>query len=360
MKIITVPLNIFGGLFFALLFCVLPNQGSAASLYIDPANSNLHRGDSVTLAVRLNVDDSSGECVNAVDAVIHYSGKIEPVDTSIGNSILRVWVQEPVIDTEAKTISFAGGIPNGYCGRVIGDPRLTNVIAEIVFWSPSFSVSKGADDELSEVSFSDSTTLYLNDGLGTKAKTNVYSAEITIDETPRTEITNEWGDRVKEDVIRPEEFSINLQKQEKEFNGQYYIVFSTTDKQTGISEYQIMEEPVTQFGSFEWGRADAPWVEARSPYVLKDQSLNSVIRVRAIDKAGNEYVAVYVPDPTIRTMSQNQLHTYIAVSISLVLLLITIFVIFKLLKRRKLRHSINRSDDEANVVKERSASINEQ
>ena len=32
------------------------------------------------------------------------------------------------INKENRTVTFAGGIPNGYCGRVNGDPKLTNII----------------------------------------------------------------------------------------------------------------------------------------------------------------------------------------------------------------------------------------
>jgi hypothetical protein len=95
------------------------------------------------------------------------------------------------------------------------------------------------------------------------------------------------------------------------FGGRYYIAFSTTDKQTGIDRYEVREELLSQFDTFSWGRANVSWIETRSPYVLKDQSLNSIIRVRAIDKAGNEYIATLVPDPALRTLSFTQFLTYV-------------------------------------------------
>ena len=35
------------------------------------------------------------------------------------------------------------------------------------------------------------------------------------------------------------------------------------------------------------------WKEAATPYVLEDQSLKGIIKVRAVDKAGNERIAEY-------------------------------------------------------------------
>ena len=85
----------------------------AASLYIDPAFPTLNMGDSVTLAVRLDTDEEADECVNAVDGVLTYSENLSPVDVSIGDSIFSMWVEQPKIDKEKRTITFAGGIPNG-------------------------------------------------------------------------------------------------------------------------------------------------------------------------------------------------------------------------------------------------------
>lgn len=324
------------GAVFLIGFFSVPITGEAASLYIDPAISELNRGDSVSMAVRLDTDEAVGECVNAVDAVLTYTENIEPVDISIGDSIFNIWVEQPKINREDRTVTFAGGIPNGYCGRVAGDPRLTNVLTRIIFRSPGFSIGGGSSGELqAEVAFAPETTAYLNDGQGTKADLVTYWATLKLNPKPGTEFVNDWQEEVSADNIPPEEFSISLQKDEKAFSQKYYIVFNTTDKQTGIDQYQIMEEPLTQFGSFQWGRADAPWTTARSPYVLDDQSLNSIIRVKAIDKAGNEYIATLIPDESARTLSQGQLTVFVSVIGLVLVVLILFFVSWLYLKRRK-------------------------
>lgn len=319
-------------------------QVSAALLYIDPPQSELNRGDAVKLSVRLDTDESVQECVNAVDAVISYSANIAPVDISLGESIFSIWVEEPVINKENRTITFAGGIPNGYCGRVQGDPRLTNKLATIIFRSPGFSIGSGSsDDAEARVDFNPETTAYLNDGQGTAATLSTYGARMTLSKTAGSEIIDPWNDEVDLDTIPPEEFSIMLEKGGLEFTGRYYIIFNTQDKQTGIDQYQVMEQPLAEFGTFVWGRADAPWLEARSPYVLKDQSLNSIIRVKAIDKAGNEYVATLIPDESMRGLSADDIYTYLLFGALIFLVLIIIVAIITAIKMRRRKKLLEES-----------------
>tara|TARA_B100000508_G_C11460432_1_gene279005 strand:+ start:1656 stop:2726 length:1071 start_codon:yes stop_codon:yes gene_type:complete len=338
-------LNLGAFCFVFIMFSSLAFVANAASLYIDPATNILNRGDSVTMAVRLDTDEAAGECVNTVDATIVYSENIEPVDVSIGESILSIWLERPTIDRENRLITFAGGIPNGYCGRVAGDPRLTNILTEIVFQSPGFVIGGGSDDESkAEVYFAETTNVLLNDGRGTPASLVTYGAKFELSKRPGAELKNDWRGEVAADIDPPEEFSISLEKGGLEFGGKYYIVWNTTDKQTGIDQYFVMEEPVSALGAFQWGRADAPWIEARSPYVLGDQTLNSVIRVRAVDKAGNEYIATILPEESLRGITKEQVITYVVITFMVLTILLLLFVFWRVIIRRRVVES-NVSDN---------------
>lgn len=299
----------------------------AASLYIDPAMTTLGRGDTVTMSVRLDTDEAKEECINAVDGVVTYPESLSPVDVSIGDSIFSMWVEQPKIDKENRTITFAGGIPNGYCGRIQGDPRLTNTIVKLIFRSPGFIVGgNSSGSSTAQVEFAPETTAYLNDGQGTKAELAMYPAKVELSDKPGPVLKDDWRQEILADNIPPEQFSIDLQKEEKAFGGKYFIVFNTTDKQTGIDQYQVMEEPVSRLNAFEWGRADAPWVEARSPFTLKDQSLNSIIRVKATDKSGNEYIATIVPEEEMRGLATRDI-VMVGAIIIIGLLLIAIGIV---------------------------------
>lgn len=308
----------------------------AASLYIDPAFRTIGRGDSITMSVRLDTNEAEEECINAVDGIINYPDTLIPVDISIGDSIFPVWVEQPTIDKDNHRITFAGGIPNGYCGRIPGDPRLTNTIVKLIFRSPGFTVGGTQGSTTAKVEFAPETTAYLNDGLGTKADLALYGSTIDLSNKPSPELQDEWRNTLSDDNFPPEEFSIDLQKQEKSFNDRYFIVFNATDKQTGIDHYEIMEEPVSRLMAFEWGGADAPWTTARSPYELEDQSLNSIIRVKAVDKAGNEYVATLIPDASMRSISSRDM-ILIGAAALIALLLLSLFIVAirSILKRRR-------------------------
>ena len=280
---------------------------SAATLYIDPGQKTLGRGDAEIFKVRLDTDEAAGECVNAVSGVVAFTGPISPIDISTGPSILSIWIEPPTLSEDGRKVSFAGGIPNGYCGRVKNDPSLTNVLFEIIARADTTE----GEQEIATLSFTNETTAYLNNGAGDRAPLQLLPSTLTIAANSNQLVTDPWTERVLADTQPPQEFSIAIEKDRRAFAQDYYIVFNTTDKETGIDRYEVMEEPLAQAGLFLWGRADAPWRTAVSPYVLRDQSLNSIIRVKAIDKAGNEYVANLVPDEKLRTMSHLQILTYV-------------------------------------------------
>jgi hypothetical protein len=64
------------------------------------------------------------------------------------------------------------------------------------------------------------------------------------------------------------------------FDGNYYVVFSTVDKQSGLDHYEIFES--------------GAWKAVSSPYKLRNQSLKGGVQIKAIDKAGNERLGDYV------------------------------------------------------------------
>jgi len=315
-------------------FAVAAPHASAANLYISPNEAVAFRADTLTLSV--HIDPGEGECINAVNAVISYDGNISAVDVSRGSSIFSLWVEEPVIDAQNHTIRFAGGIPNGYCGRIAGDPRLTNVIADIVFNIPGFTVgASGGDTAL--VSFTPETQVLLNDGLGTVAPLTTFGSKVELKGTAGTEVQNEWGTAVADDKIPPELFSIELVSDASAFSGKYYVAFSTVDKQTGIDHYEIYEEPIADLQLFTWGEPDRVWTTGESPYVLKDQLLRSVIRVKAIDKAGNERIATYAPDASLMQINPLEIALYASLGVlGIVLLsLLTYFLVRFVRNRRK-------------------------
>jgi len=132
------------------------------------------------------------------------------------------------------------------------------------------------------VRFLDSSQVLLNDGLGTPAELITKEAIFTIFPEKREVSEDQWRKELEKDDIPPESFEIIISQDPFLFEGKYFIVFQTQDKQTGIDYYEVKE-----------GKRD--WQRAESPYLLEDQSLKSIIKVKAVDKAGNERMAEITP-----------------------------------------------------------------
>lgn len=245
---------IFTFSFFFLNFC------RAATLYLEPVHSEYHQGDIFITEVKLNTER---EYINTAKVNLTFSQDIlEVKNFSQGNSILTLWVEEPNFSNQAGAISFAGGIPGGYQGQ-------NGLLGKIIF--------KAKEEGKAEILFQETSQVLLNDGFGTSAELKTQKATFNV-LAEKIEVSKDaWQEEIKKDTILPEPFKIEIHQDPAIFEGKYFIVFSTTDKQTGIDQYEIKE-----------GQKD--WKIAQSPYCLEDQTLQSVIKVKAVDKAGNERV----------------------------------------------------------------------
>jgi hypothetical protein len=257
----------------ALALFSLPVSASAASLYLDPDSGTYGPGDTFIVSIRLNTD---GACVNAANVVLTYpADSMRAVDFGKGGSIFSLWVTEPQLDIQKGTVTFAGGIPGGYCGRIAGDPSLTNTIGKVVFTVVNASAGKAV------IRVSGDSALYLNDGKGTKVIPQVNNSVITLVPERQSEV-NPWVTAVKEDTTPPEPFDIQVESNRGIlFGGKNYAVFSTVDKQSGVDHYEMM--------------VNGEWLKVTSPRVVDDQAVQNGVQIRAIDKAGNIRLGTYVP-----------------------------------------------------------------
>jgi hypothetical protein len=269
-------------LIFALCL-LLPFSVNAAILYLEPSQGEYHQGDTFIVEARI---DTEGECINTVKAIISFpKDLLEAKDFSTGNSILTLWLQTPKIDQKEGLISFVGGIPGGFCGPLPGEPEKPNLLGRIIFRVVSRDISRS----LAQVAFRNDSQVLLNDGFGTQAKLTLKEAVFTILPEKAEVPKEEWQEELAKDDIPPEPFEIKISQDPSIFGGKYFIVFSTTDKQTGIDHYEVAEQRRTL------RQTTLNWKRAESPYLLEDQSLKSIILVKAVDKAGNERIAEYIP-----------------------------------------------------------------
>lgn len=200
---------------------------------------------------------SREENINAISGVVTFPpNQLELKQVRAGNSIVNLWVENPQVIAPGE-ISFAGITPGGYVGDA----------------GPIFSlVFKAKQVGDNQIGLKNPTVL-INDGLGTAAQVQVLPANFRIGAQAMAAVS------VPSDENPPEEFKPLLSRDPAFLDNQWFLVFLTQDKGSGISHYQTCEGL--------WGKCET----ATSPYLVKNQKINSAFKVKAVDLSGNERVA---------------------------------------------------------------------
>jgi len=234
------------------------SRASAATFYFSPVEARIGTGGEVDVSVFL---DPAGEHINAVEGEVLIPNNFVSVGAiSDGDSIIGMWIQKPAYK-DGKII-FSGIIPGGFDGTY--EPLQPKRKAGKLF---SFRVR--ADKAGDAFLVMRNVQALRNDGFGTPTEVSLLPLPF--------EILEYKGAQVEEDAdtVPPEPFMPKVVRDKDIFGGKYFLAFQTQDKGHGISHYEISETKDV-------------WVTADSPYVLKDQSLQSTIRIKAVDYAGNE------------------------------------------------------------------------
>ena len=298
-------------LIFALFCVVFPSIAQAAILYLAPSEGNYSQGETFIEEIKL---DTEREDINAVEVELAFPKEIlEIVDFSDGGSILRLWVERPNINSQLTTnnkqqgiISFAGGIPNGYKGE--------GLLGKVVFKVKSqISNLKTTTQNLETVNieFLKETKVLLNDGKGTPAKLTIEGAILKIFAKASEIPEDRWQEMLKEDNIPPERFKIEIHQEPSLFEGKYFINFQAEDKESGIDYYEVKE-------------GDSDWQKTTSPYMLQDQDLESIIKVKAVDKAGNERIEILKPKGNV----------FLEWVVYVIIGLIAIWIMYRMIRNR--------------------------
>ena len=237
-----------------LALALLPseaNAASAVSLHIAAPDIIAHAGDTILIPLTIHVPEA--ESINALEASVSVAGaRIVGVNT--GHSIFTLWLQKPSFtDTN---LSFVGGTPSSVYG-----PTLNLVTLALELNTPSATIRI------------EKATAYAGDGKGTLIVVSSASRTI-IAAAPSGAAINEQSAFLTKDTEPPAQFDIQVGKDPSVFDGQYFISFYTTDAGSGVARYEVQEgSALTQvFGN---------------TYVIKDQTLQTPLTVRAIDNAGN-------------------------------------------------------------------------
>jgi len=270
---------------------------AATGVYFNSTTENIQVGDNFAVDFKISSPDES---INVIDGSILYDkDKLEIKDVITSQSLFSLWQKTPTFDNNQGRLSFVGGTTTGFEGA-------EGQVFKIIFLAKKSGQAK--------VDFQDVLKVYLNDGQGSKQNPWLKPMTIAISEKsdalPAKDI---WPSLVAGDKISPEPFTIILSKDPNIFANKYFISFSAVDKESGIDHYEVSED-------------GGKYLEATSPYLLKDQNLKNTITVKAVDKAGNERIS------TINSKANNFSNNWLLV-LSIILLAIAVIVIIKYRKK---------------------------
>lgn len=341
---------------FSTFYFLFSDSVSAASLYFAPQSQTIYQDESFVVEVRLDTED---EEINVVEVGLTFPANLlKAVDFNKGNSILTLWPKEAIIREEEITFlggipnGFKGEGLLGkiiFWGKEIGEAKIIfkedskvllndgkGTAAELNFSEGNYEIIEKPEGlpQISSESHPDQNKWYKSKPLALywELKEGVeYSYQLSFDPlsepdetSDRPELkqgvafwmgameydlkgeedaiyyfslrqklpTEDWSGTVRFramiDATPPEEFTPEVSQDSTVFEGKYFLSFSTTDKTSGVDHYEILE---TRNQKIENGT----WKVGGSPYLLGDQSLQSKILVKAVDKAGNERIAEILP-----------------------------------------------------------------
>ena len=282
-------------IFLLFLALILPTSVRAASLVFSTDKANYSTGDSFVVELKLNTEN---EKVNVIDAALSFDAdKFEVKDISTGGSVFSLWTRTPVFSNESGKIFFTGGTPqNAENGKIL----------TIVFIAKEPGV--GAINILPD------SAAYLADGKGTKETLPATAKSVAI--SPKSDASafrDDWVKVLSSDKTAPKNPAVVLGQDPSLFDGKYFLSFSSYDEASGLNYFEVQE-------------GGLPAVKTESPYVLRDQSLKSPVKISVFDKAGNNVTEVVEPGK----LKAKSFGPYAAIIVlALLLLSLTVFIKYK-------------------------------
>ncbi|MDD5039661.1 MAG: cohesin domain-containing protein [Patescibacteria group bacterium] len=311
----------------------IAHHADAASLSADAAEKKFEQGKVFDVLVHISSDQ---QVINAVEAAVTYpADMLEVIGVSRGGSFLTLWPEEPAVDREAGVITMIGGIPSGSYvsggivvtitfqafatgGVEIGfQDDVTHVLLNdglgteapltlnsgIVDITPATSFSIISPTHPSEKTWyrerdftvnwtatpgagysyvvSDSVSEIPDDDredvVGTVTFLNLADGVhyfILREKLPGEEWKIAGSRRVMIDGTSPGTVTAFSSAEPTLYGGKAFIVFSATDKMSGIDHYDVYE-------------AGTRTQRAVSPHVLQSSDNLQTVRVVAYDVAGN-------------------------------------------------------------------------
>ena len=378
-------------IFIFFLVSGLTAVARAATLYLLPQSQNVYKGDSFLVEVRL---DSGGEGVNAAQVNLNFpTDLLEIVDFNKGGSIFSFWVIEPKSKDNLifLTGGIPGGFKGdglilkiNFLAEEIGEAKISfnedskvllndgkGTPAKLNFLEGNYEVVRKPEGLpiISSRTHPDQnkwykeTTLHLHWDLVGGAEYSFLLSKDSLTEPdeipdkPEGELIwmgdmeypnledgiyyfslkqklpgEDWSKKITFramiDSTSPENFKAEIGRDPSIFEGKYFLSFITIDEISGIDYYEILEADKRGFKRGTTRKAE--WKKGDSPYLLEDQSLQSKILVKAVDKAGNEKISEILP--TVKPFPY-----LIVILVGLVVIVVIIYWLWKKYFNKRLK-----------------------
>ncbi len=282
--------------FLVLLFFAGGSFARAATLGVVARNTTPEIGQPFRIDIPLYMQ---GDDANAIQAHIIFPSDLFSLQSvNDGASPVSFWIESPA-EIASGVVAFSGIMPGGFQGSA------SSVVS---LWFTPRKSGTGL------ISFGN-VQLLRNDGQGTAIETATGTVTVDVSTVVATATPSH-----PISFIVPEIFTPVISQNPDIFGGKYFLVFSTTDKGSGIDHYEVLETP------------SHVWHVATSPYLLTNQSLSSDIYVRAVDHDGN-FIVVKVPAEHPASGSYGML----GIVVILVLIFIALCIVFLVSVARRRR-----------------------
>ena len=245
---------------YIILICMVVTMFVFGAKTVNAASFSLIGDkDKVAVGESMQVDlfiDSENISINTIGGLIVFDPNLLQVEKILnGNSIITFWVESPKEDNINGTINFSGIIPGGIVNQ-------KGYVFSILFSAKQTGQTP--------VTISSPVVLQ-NDGVGNSLP--VSSKEFQLNISGDKDVSGK--DYKIKDTISPEKFTITRTQDKALFDNKWFIVYSTQDKGSGISHYEVCE---SLFGKCK---------TINSPYELKNQSNWYGVYVKTYDNNNN-------------------------------------------------------------------------
>ncbi len=281
---------------WCVLFFLSMTPALAAEFFLDAESLEVGVEETFEVTAYINTE---AEDINAVEGAIVFPDELlNVIEIREGSSIVSFWLENPD-KVSRNRIEFSGIIPGGFGG-------LKGKVVSIVF------SSKKEGEGI--IGFENMGAL-LNDGVPTSALVSTSALRLSVSKDAPSEDLGVFN--VSEDTAPPEIFTPIVSLLPDIKKNTYFLVFSTQDKSSGIDYYEVAE-----------GNRRGKIIE--SPYKLRKQNLDVDIVVKAVDKSGNERIAI-VP-------ARNPQVVWYQDQLNLVIIIVTVILLYVIWRLRKKKH----------------------